>query len=68
MLQSVQCAYQIKSHLRGLKHQQTVGHCLNKTEIEEFNLRCIVYAPKDNADTDPLAPQRGTQKTYEKAI
>ena len=46
---------QLKSHLRGLKHQQTaVGHCLNKTEIEEFNLRCIVDAPKDNADTDPL--------------
>jgi hypothetical protein len=44
---------QLKSHLRGAKHQQTMhemnqGKHLTKTEIEEYNLKCIVDTTKEN--------------------
>lgn len=40
---------QLKSHLRGIKHQQMMntmnqGKTLTRSEIEEFNLKCIVDA------------------------
>jgi len=40
---------QLKSHLRGIKHQQTMnernqGRTLSRSEVEEFNLKCIVDA------------------------
>ena len=43
---------QLKSHLRGGKHQQTMsessqGKNLTKSEIEEYNLKCIVDISKE---------------------
>jgi hypothetical protein len=43
---------QLKSHLRGIKHQQTMsetsqGRNLTKSEIEEYNLKCIVDMSKE---------------------
>lgn len=51
---------QLKSHLRGLKHQQVMnesnqGKNLTQSEIEEYNLNCIIDAPKENNDKESLA-------------
>jgi len=47
----------LKSHLRGLKHQQTMnemnqGKNLTKSEIEEYNLSCIIDVPKEKNDKE----------------
>lgn len=50
---------QLKSHLRGIKHQQTMnersqGKHLTKSEIEEFNLDCIIDSPKETNEKEML--------------
>ncbi len=48
---------QLKSHLRGSKHQQTMneksqGRHLTRSEIEEFNLNCIIDSPKETNEKE----------------
>lgn len=48
---------QLKSHLRGLKHQQIMtdasqGKNLTQSEIEEYNLKCIVDMDKRPGSSD----------------
>ena len=48
---------QLKSHLRGSKHQQTMneksqGRHLTKSEIEEFNLSSIIDSPKETNEKE----------------
>jgi hypothetical protein len=50
---------QLKSHLRGIKHQQTMneknqGKNLTKSEIEEFNLNCIIDFPKETNEKEMI--------------
>ncbi|CAF0765123.1 unnamed protein product, partial [Brachionus calyciflorus] len=50
---------QLKSHLRGLKHQQIMnetnqGKNLTISEIEEYNLSCIIDAPKENDEKEMI--------------
>ena len=47
----------LKSHLNGSKHQQLMnetnqGKNLTKSEVEEYNLNCIIDMPKENNDSE----------------
>ena len=52
----------LKSHLGGIKHQQIMnetnqGKNLTKSEIEEYNLNCIVDLPKENNEKEMILSQ-----------
>lgn len=52
----------LKSHLRGIKHQQIMnetsqGKNLTKSEIEEYNLNCIIDVPKENNEKEQILTQ-----------
>lgn len=54
---------QLKSHLRGSIHQKIMiennkGNALTKSEIEEFNLNCIIDAFIENIDNNKLDRER----------
>jgi hypothetical protein len=63
---------QLKSHLRGVKHQQTMnesnqGRNLTKSEIEEFNLKCIVDISKEK-DEQELCINEERRKAMKKRL
>lgn len=52
----------LKSHLGGMKHQQIMnetnqGKNLTKSEIEEYNLNCIIDLPKENNEKEMILNQ-----------
>ncbi len=62
---------QLKSHLRGIKHQQTMnernqGKTLSRSEIEEFNLKCIVDADSGIEAVGDKDKNRGGKKRVKK--
>jgi hypothetical protein len=63
---------QLKSHLRGIKHQQTMnetnqGRNLTKSEIEEYNLKCIVDISKEK-DEQELCISEERRKAMKKRL
>jgi hypothetical protein len=64
---------QLKSHLRGVKHQEKMnetnqGKNLTKTEVEEYNLNCIIDLPKESSYEKELLLDLERRKIMKKRV